>query len=109
MAGRSPGIASHALSGAASQNIRIQAYLTASAINLKRLPAAFSALFVPIFRTSWPEKLPVALDYADAVFNLALLLQQKINIRRPQIAGAATSQRWSNGMGHASAPIVEIL
>jgi len=42
------------------------------------------------------KALRVAADYADAVFNHALLLQEKINTRTPQITGAAVSPAIAN-------------
>jgi hypothetical protein len=53
------------------------------------------------------KALRVAADYADAVFNHALLLQEKINTRTPQITGAAVSPAIANRNGYKGARSVK--
>jgi len=54
--------------------------------------------------------LRVAPDYADATFNLALLLQpNKPMCRGGKLLAALSRQRLSIGLGCAGAPIIEVL
>jgi hypothetical protein len=41
-------------------------------------------------------------DYSDAMFNLALMLQRKINVQRPQITGGAISLSTASPNGRAA-------
>jgi hypothetical protein len=51
----------------------------------------------------------MAPDYADAMFNLALLLQRKNQYRKLPSTGGAISPAIAVGMGYASSPIIEVL